>query len=301
VKDEIVEEYFLDHHHGNLLLWQKRGFLNLVAWVFRFILYGVALGGVIFCLRFWSLKQDQSGDPKYFRWMRRAACGFLPVFAASWTFLVIDWLMALDYTWFSTMWGVYLFAGAAQASMAFLIILLTLLRRQGYLSKVVSMEHYHLMGKLLLAFTIFWAYIAFSQFFLIWYANITEETKFYLTRNTEYWNAYTVAFLVIGHFFIPFAVLLIQQWKKVPVIICSVSCWILLMHFLDLRFMIIPERGPSLTNGLAMSIPGTLFCDLLAWVGVGCIFGYFLLRQLSNASLFPCRDPRLDESLNVVN
>lgn len=291
--------------HTNTNLFKKRGYMNPGAWYFRFVMIALALTGVIFTLRTWSLKSDASGDPKYFRWMRRAACGFLPVFAASWTFLVFDWLMALDYTWFSTMWGVYLFAGAALNSMAFLIILLTLLRRAGYLKEVITMEHYHLMGKLLLAFTVFWAYIAFSQFFLIWYANITEETKFYLTRNTAYWNTHAILFLVIGHFFLPFGALLMQGFKKKPTILCGVAVWTLFMHFCDIYWIIIPERGPSLTrhlgDGIQYIVPGNFWTDLLAWVAVAGIFGFFVLRALGNASLFPCRDPRLDESLNVLN
>ncbi len=299
----LVDQHFL---HDAALLFKKRGYLNEGFWWLRHVFYFVVLAGVAFLLRGWSLKQDQDGDPKWFRWMRRWSCGLLLPFATAWTFLVFDWLMGLDYAWFSTMWGVYLFAGAALNSMGFLIILLTLLRRYGYLTKVVTMEHYHLMGKLMHAFVIFWAYIAFSQFFLIWYANITEETKFFLMRNTGFWNAYSIAFLVIGHFFIPFLLLLPQQVKKMPLVISGIAGWNLLMHAFDLYWIIIPERGPSLTahlgaEGIAMTIPGAWAFDILAFVTVGGLFGYFLLRQLGSASLFPCRDPRLDESLNVVN
>ncbi len=299
----LVDQHFL---HDAALLFKKRGYLNEGFWWLRHVFYFVVLGGIAFLLRGWSLKQDKDGDPKWFRWMRRWSCGLLLFFATAWTFLVFDWLMGLDYAWFSTMWGVYLFAGAALNSMGFLVILLTLLRRAGYLKKVVTMEHYHLMGKLMHAFVIFWAYIAFSQYFLIWYANITEETKFFLMRNTGWWNYYTIAFLVIGHFFIPFVALLLRQVKKMPYVISGIAGWNLLMHAFDLYWIIIPERGPSLTahlgaDGILSTIPGAWIFDILAFVTVAGIFGYFLLRQLASASLFPCRDPRLDESLNVVN
>lgn len=148
-------------HHGNVLLYNKGGYLNQVFWVFRYFVYILALGGVIYILRRWSIKQDSSGDPIFTLRMRRWSCAFIGVFAISWTFLVVDWLMVLDYTWFSTMWGVYLFAGSAVSSMAFLVALLTYLRSRGHLKDVVTMEHYHLMGKLLHSFVIFWAYIAF--------------------------------------------------------------------------------------------------------------------------------------------
>jgi hypothetical protein len=299
----LVDKHFL---HDEALLFAKRGYLNETFFWLRQIFYFLVLTAIAFILRGWSVQLDKDGDPKWFRWMRRGSCGFLPFFATAWTFLVFDWLMALDYTWFSTMWGVYLFAGAALNSMGVLIILVTVLRKFGYLRNVVTLEHYHLMGKLMLAFVIFWAYIAFSQFFLIWYANITEETRFYLTRNTGLWNAYTIGFLVVGHFFVPFTVLLVQKVKKLPVVISCVAGWNLLMHALDLYWIIIPERGPSLTAHLGAAnivttIPGAWVFDILAFVSVAGIFGFFLLRQLSSASLFPCRDPRLDESLNVVN
>lgn len=299
----LVDKHFL---HDEALLFKKRGYLNETFWWIRQICYFVVLTGIALLLRGWSLRQDRDGNPKWFLLMRRWSCGLLLFFATAWTFLVFDWLMGLDYAWFSTMWGVYLFAGAALNSMGLLIILVTALRKAGYLKNVVTMEHYHLMGKLMLAFVIFWAYIAFSQFFLIWYANITEETKFFLMRNTGFWNGYTIAFLVIGHFFVPFAALLLQQAKKMPVVICCIAGWNLLMHFFDLYWIIIPERGPSLTAhlgeaGIAMTIPGAWVFDILAFVSVAGIFGFFLLRQLASASLYPCRDPRLDESLNVVN
>ncbi len=297
----LVDKHFLDHA---TLLFNKRGYLNEGFWWVRQIFYFVALSGIALLLRSWSIRLDHDGDPKWFRWMRRWSCGLLPFFATAWTFLVFDWLMGLDYSWFSTMWGVYLFAGAALNSMGLLVILLTALRKAGYLKDVVTLEHYHLMGKLMHAFVIFWAYIAFSQFFLIWYANITEETQFFLMRNTAFWNGYTIAFLVVGHFFLPFVVLLLRKVKLMPMVISGVAAWNLLMHAFDLYWIIAPERGPSLTahtGNIQMTIPGAWVYDILAFVTVAGIFGFFLLRQLASASLFPCRDPRLDESLNVVN
>ncbi len=287
--------------HANVGLYKKRGYLNEVFWYARYVGYFLVLGGIIYFLRSWSIKQDQTGDFRYFRWMRRGSCGFLPLFAASWTFVVVDWLMALDYTWFSTMWGVYLFAGSALNSMAILIAALTWLRSRGFLKDVVSMEHYHIMGKLMFSFVVFWAYIAFSQFFLIWYANITEETKFYLTRNTAYWNAYAIGFLVIGHFFLPFAGMLLRRVKTVPYVLTGIALWNLCMHVLDIYWIIIPERGPSLTQGKEMVIPGAIYFDILAFVAVGGLTVFLFLSRLAKASLYPCQDPRLEESLNLVN
>lgn len=301
-KPELQKYLSLKHFKDKeALLYMKRSFLDENLWLIRFVLYVVVLGGGIFLLRSISIKQDQTGDPKLFTKLRGMSCLLLLPFAVAWTFLVFDWLMALDYAWFSTMWGVYLFAGAALNSMALLILLMTFLRKAGYMTDVITKEHYHIMGKLMHAFVIFWAYIAFSQFFLIWYANITEETKFFLTRNTGFWNTYTILFLVIGHFFVPFLVLLVRYCKTTPWIICAICIWNLIMHFLDIYWIIIADRAPSLTGGELNFLPGMWVFDILAFVGVGGIFIFFLLRALGSASLFPCRDPRLDESLNLVN
>jgi hypothetical protein len=196
------------------------------------------------------------------------------------------------------MWGVYIFAGCAWASMGLTILLVTWLRSMGYLQKVVTDEHYHLMGKLLFAFTVFWAYIAFSQYFLIWYANITEETRFYLIRNTEAWR-WVSMFIVVGHFVAPFLLLLSQQRKKRPAVVAGVCIWILFMHLVDIYWNVIPERGPSL--GVGVWVDGAWFQDVAALCGVFGTMGFLYLRGLSKYSLYPWRDPRLIESVNVIN
>ena len=295
---ELKDKYF---QKESALLYAKRGYLNGQFWYIRFVIYGLVLGGSIFLLRSMSVRQDKTGEPSIFRKMRAMSCLFLLPFALAWTFLAFDWLMGLDYSWFSTMWGVYLFAGAALNSMGLLILLVSWLRGKGYLEKVVTKEHYLIKGKLMHAFVIFWAYIAFSQFFLIWYANITEETKFFLTRNTGFWNMYSIMFLVVGHFFIPFVVLLLRHHKTTAWIICSVAIWNLIMHAFDIYWIVVAERAPSLTHGEMTRIPGMWMFDALAFVAVGGIFVFCLLKVLGSASLFPCRDPRLDESLNLTN
>lgn len=296
--DELRDKEFL---HANALLYAKRAYLEPNFWLLRYVLYFVVLSGGIYMLRSTSIMQDKTGNPKLFTRMQVMSCLLLLPFAVCWTFLVFDWLMALDYSWFSTMWGVYLFAGAALNSMGVLVLTLSALRKAGYFKDTITKEHYHMMGKLMHAFVIFWAYIAFSQFFLIWYANITEETKFFLTRNTGFWNGYSIAFLVIGHFFIPFLALLIRYHKTTTWIICLVAGWNLLMHFFDIYWIVIAERAPSLTQGAVTHIKGMWVYDLLAFFGVGGIFVFFLLKALGSVSLFPCRDPRLDESLNLTN
>ena len=205
------------------------------------------------------------------------------------------------------MWGVYLFAGAALNSMAVGVIVCTWLKSHGHLKHVTGPEHFHVMGKLMFAFTTFWAYIAFSQFFLIWYANITEETSYFLIRNTGNWNTANYV-LVFGHFVIPFIVLL-QAWlKKNPKLLSVVAIYTLCMHALDHYLIIIPERGVSLGNiapevfgQIQPSIPGAFWGDILAFATIGAGFVFFLLRALGQHSLYPNRDPRILESANASN
>jgi hypothetical protein len=279
-------------------LVSKYGYLNIGFWSFRFVAYFLILWYIASSLRGYFLKQEKDGSVMHTIKAREFSCRWLLFFALTVTFAAVDWIMSLDYLWFSTMWGVYHFAGCAWSSMAVMILVVTYLRSLGYLQKVVSEEHYHLMGKLLFAFTVFWAYIAFSQYFLIWYANIPEETRFYLVRNTEGWRDVSV-FIVIGHFVAPFLALLSQPRKKKPTAICAVAVWVLLMHFVDIYWNIIPERGPSL--GVGVIVPGAWVGDVLALIGVLGTLGYLYFRSLGKYSLYAYRDPRLLESANVRN
>ncbi|MBD28176.1 MAG: hypothetical protein CMO38_02885 [Verrucomicrobiaceae bacterium] len=289
------------------LLKNKAPYLTMGFFYFRFFAYAVSLSGIAWLMRRWSVGQDKTGDIRPTFWARRASAGFVPVFAVCSTFMAFDLLMGLDWTWFSTMWGVYIFAGSALSSMAVMILTITFLRSRGYMKKVVTLEHYHIMGKFMFAFTVFWAYISFSQFFLYWYANVTEETKFYIIRNTEGWH-YLSIFLVFGHFVMPFAFLLRQKAKKDMRQICGAACWVLLVHFIDIYWIIMPERGPSITQylelypaGAQITIPYGIIFDIFAFVSVGSIMLWAYLRSMGNYSIYPSRDPRLLESARLVN
>lgn len=293
-------------HDG--MLAAKYWYLSKEFWHARFVIYFAALGLVIWRLRALSIAQDTCPSPgveRLFKARSMSSWG-TAIFGVTLTFIAVDWVMGLDYTWFSTMWGVYVFAGSALNSMVVILVISILLRKAGFLSNVVTKEHDHLMGKLILAFTIFWAYISFSQFFLYWYANITEETRYFILRNTENWNLLSYI-LVFGHFAAPFLLLLRSDVKKNHNFMLVMAGFLLLMHFLDVYHMIIPERGPSVGNILRHEPElwsGGVFSywgDLLAFIIVGCGFVFFLLRNITSAALYPHRDPRILESANVQN
>src|SRR5437762_3947177 len=239
----------------------KRAYLNWNFFLGRAVLFFAFFIFASLSLRRLSVRQDNDGNPRFTIWMRKVAFISLPMFALCLSFGAFDWLMSLNYHWFSTMFGVYIFAGAAGSSMSLLVLVITGLRQAGYLREVVTLEHYHIMGKWMLAFCVFWAYIGFSQYMLYWYANIPEETEYYLVRNTESWWPLSLL-LVFGRFFVPFAILLLRSIKKHPHQLCWVAGWMLLMQALDIYIIVLPSLHGT---GVRLSI-----WDLLCPIAIGC-------------------------------
>jgi hypothetical protein len=278
----------------SVVLQEKSAYLNQpffwIRTVFYFVFFWVS-GGL---LRKFSIAQDKDGAARYTVLNRRVTFSSALLFAVCLTFAAVDWLMGLDYAWFSTMWGVYIFAGTALSSMCVLVLITTALRAAGYLKGVVTIEHYHIMGKLMLSFTIFWAYIGFSQYMLIWYSNIPEETIYFLRRNTGSWW-YGSQFMVIGHFFVPFLFLLLNRSKTTPWMLCGMAVWILLMHMLDMYIIVMPALHPA-----GFSLNSVVF-DVFSFLAVGCTLAAVFIKRLGESSLFPVRDPRLTLSINLKN
>jgi hypothetical protein len=270
----------------------KHAYLNYPFFLVRAVFYFAFFIISALLLRKYSVRQDKDGNPQFTVKMRKVAFASLPLFGLTLTFGAFDWLMSLNYHWFSTMWGPYIFAGAAGSSMSLLVLVITALRKAGYLKEVVTLEHYHIMGKWMLAFCVFWAYIGFSQYMLIWYANLPEETEYFILRNTESWWLLST-FLVIGRFFVPFAILLLRSIKKRPHQLCYMAGWIVFMQLLDMYIVILPALHGT---GVHLSI-----LDFLPLVGIGATLGFFYLRIIGKTSLFPIRDPRLIESLRLTN
>ncbi|MEO6846371.1 MAG: hypothetical protein ABI443_03330 [Chthoniobacterales bacterium] len=291
VKDELWK-WMAMHHGQDSILDEKHAYLNPTFFWIRCVCYFAFFITAAYFFHRNSVAQDRDGLAKHTVYARRFTFAGLPFFAVFLTFAAIDWLMGLDFHWVSTMWGVYIFAGTALSSMCVLVLIITALRSAGYLKDVITLEHYHFMGKWMLAFTVFWAYIGFDQYMLIWYANIPEETIYFLRRNTETW-CYLNWILVIGHFFIPFVFLLQQPLKARPRLLCIVAVWILLLHMLDLYIVVLPVIHRT---GVSVQV-----LDILSLVAIGFTLAAVYLKRLGNTSLFPIRDPRLTKSLNIKN
>jgi len=270
----------------------KSGFLNEGFWFVRALFYFVVWSALATFLSGQSQKQDETGEERISARLRGVAPVGIVLFALTSTFATIDWMMSLEPEWYSTMIGVYFFAGSVVGILSFTVLLIHLAYAQGALRGVVTIEHLHDLGKLLFGFTIFWTYIAFSQYFLIWYANIPEETIYYMKRQVGSWQSAGML-LAVGHFLIPFFFLMPRAVKRTPTLLALGSVWLLLMHFLDLHWCVMPvlhHEGVRFgaTDVAALAAVGGIFLAALGWVS-------------SRRALVPLRDPRLPESLSFEN
>jgi len=270
-----------------LLRW-KQPYLNTGFFAVRALVY-FAVWSVL-ALYFWrgSRAQDRTGDPEVTRRLQRMAGPGLVLFAVTSTFASIDWLMSLTPHWYSTMFGVYFFSGSLVGAFALLAILIAAMQRAGLLRRVVTVGHFHDLGKLLFAMTCFWSYIAFSQYFLIWYANIPEELTWYAARMHGSWKTASQV-LAVGHFALPFLFLLPDRIKRRPATLVAGAAWMLAMHYLDLFWVVMPGHRPG---GFSMTL-----ADAAALLAVGGLFFAALGWLLRRGALVPYRDPRLLESL----
>lgn len=270
------------------LLAHKRAYLNVPFFLARTVLYFATWCGLALWFGLLSRRQDRSGEHQLSRRMRRASAPALILFAITVTFASFDWLMSLNPHWYSTIFGVYFFAGCLVGIFAFMSLVAIAQGRAGLLVDVVTVEHRHQIGQLLFAFVAFWAYIAFSQYFLIWYGNIPEETGFFAERLSGSWRPASVA-LAVGHFVVPFFFLLPRAVKRSTVALAAGALWLLAMHMLDLYWLVMPNLHHG---GMAPDLLD--FTTLLGAAGLFlAAYGWSSRRQ----ALVPLGDPRLRESL----
>jgi hypothetical protein len=287
--------YEWSHHdvveHDALLRW-KAPYLNVPFFLIRAALYFGVWSFLAILYYRGSRGQDASGDPAVSARLRRLAGPAIIVMALTSSFASIDWIMSLTPHWYSTIFGVYFFAGSFVGFIALLSVVAVAMRRAGLLETVISPEHLHDVGKFLFAFTAFWAYIAFSQFFLMWYANMPEETIWYKARIEGSWMKVSL-FLIAGHFVAPFFYLMGRDVKRNGATLAIGGTWLLVMHFVDIYWQVMPTLHrdglrPSLLDAAAFLAVGGCFVAAASW----------LMRR--NA-LVPLRDPRLAESLAFEN
>jgi hypothetical protein len=252
-------------------------------------------------LRKASFSQDGDGDLKWTYTNRVTAAMGLPLGALTLTFAAIYWVKSLEYHWFSTMYGVWFFANCARGALSIGVIIMVWLWNRGDYKGILNTNHFHSIGMLMLAFTVFWAYVTFSQYFLIWNANVPEETFWYNLRevnhdgSTNQWW-YVGLVILFGHFLVPFLALLSYRFKVTKPIIRRIAYWILAIILIDIAYNIMPVMKDSHGDSLPF-LSLNLVWVLTSVVGVGgvCVWAY--LRSFPTAKLIPIRDPRIGESL----
>jgi len=270
------------------LLSHKAKYLNQAFFSVRAVFYFLALIVVAWTLFGWSTKQDESGAVDLTRRQRRLGTGALPFMALVFTFAGVDWLMTLNPLWYSTIFGVYYFAGSFVSVFSTLAIVTYRARGKDLFGDFVSVEHTHNIGKLMLSFTAFWGYIAFSQFMLIWIANLPEEIPFFMVRFKPAWVPLGVI-LIFGQFFIPFGALLSRSLKRDPRKLSVVALFILAVHYVDIYWLIVPTLSP---DSVAFH-----WTNLTAFLGIGLLAIAFVVWRLRGRFPIPVKDPYLVDSL----
>src|SRR6266566_1322332 len=226
-------------------------------------------------LRYWSLQQDQTGAALPTYRMRFLSGIGIFLFALTLTIAAVMWMKALQHEWFSTMYGVYYFAGSVWVTLATAYVITMILDRQGVLTDVLHEHQYYFLGSLLFAFTVFYAYVTFAQYFIIWNGNMPEETFWYVLREKGTWW-YIGLVIIFGHFFLPFLGLLRIDVKSVFSYMVPLCAWTWLMHYIDLSFNIMPVLHP---NGF-----------VLHWMDIGCwlfMAGLMSWRFLAEYAKYP--------------
>lgn len=271
------------------LIHHKAGYLNPTAFVIRIVLFIGVWSIFAYLFHGKSVSQDKDKSLDTTKTLAKLSGGFILFFALSWCLMSFDLLMSLSPHWFSTMFGVYAFAGAFQTSLASYLLVIAILKKNGFYGDAVNENHFHDIAKFLLGMTTFWAYVGFSQFMLIWYANIPEETFFYEMRMTGGWG-YTTLALPFVKFIIPFLLLLNRPNKRNLDFLWKLAVWILVVQTFELFWLVFPANFETFSFlHLALAFGGT--------IGTLGLFGLFVFKKLEKHSLVAVGDPRLPECL----
>ncbi|HEV8607705.1 MAG TPA: hypothetical protein VGQ99_20385 [Tepidisphaeraceae bacterium] len=265
-------------------------YLTSPFFILRTIFYFALWIGLAFILNHWSNREDRAADPNLVRRFRLLSSGGLLIYCLTMTFAAIDWVMSLDPHWYSTIFGLLFIVGQALGSLALMTALLALVSTRPPLSSIVTADHFHDLGNLLLAFTMLWAYMQFSQFLIIWSGNIAEETPFYIYRTQRGWQVVGLL-LIVFHFFIPFILLLNRRTKRTPRILAYVGLAIVAMRLVDLFWTIVPHHAQGHRRDVPYAIMHWL--DIAAVIGIGGIWIWWFIFQLRRTALVPVNDPRL--------
>ena len=269
------------------VLKHKQTYLNVPFFLIRAAVYFGVWILISVLLNRWSAEEDRGNRSVHSRMAAISGPG-LVFWGFSITFMAVDWVLSLDPHWFSTMFGMLFMAGQGLSAMAFLITLMVLFSFREPMSRVLTPRHLHDLGKLLLALVMVWAYFSFSQFLIIWAGNLPDEIPWYLERLRGGWQFVGLG-LVVGHFALPFALLLSRDLKRNFKLLASIAIFILFMRLVDIYWLVAPD---FLKGSFGLS-----WMDITAPAGLICIWLAYFLFQLEKRPLLPLGDPHLGEAL----
>jgi hypothetical protein len=231
----------------------------------------------------WSREQDATHDVGPMMRLRKLSGPGVIIYALTVTFTYVDWVMSLEPDWFSTIFPILICIGQMLSGLSLIIVLLAWIGPRSSLSTVLSKEAFHHLGNLVLAFTMLWAYMAFSQLLIIWSGDLPHEISWYLHRTAHGW-VWVVAFLVLFHFFGPFFLLLSRQVKKARLALATIAGVMFVAHIIDVWWMIEPSFYPEQIH--------LSWQNFTALFGVGGVWFFFFARNLESKALVPINDPR---------
>ena len=318
----------------------KSAYLNPTFFYIRIALYFVIWCSTATFYAYRSKQQDLTGDPATTKLLEKLGAPLVVLMGFSLTGFAFDWVMSLNPHWFSTMFGVYFFAGGMLSMYCCLVLFSLTLEKRGLIGPILTKEHFHDLGKWMFAFTFFWGYVTFAQYMLIWYANLPEETQFFLPRQLGPWAPLTLVLLFV-HLVIPFPGLLSRHVKRKNSIIAFWAVWQLCACALDVYWMVVPaqwiqrvpevvkapgEAAKPLAEVLSRLVasnhdiyhinpayqdfmkdvafpfePQSVIVSVLCFVGIAGLFVFSTMMALRGAPLVPMKDPRLPESLAFEN
>ncbi|MCS7471492.1 hypothetical protein NZK35_33000 [Stieleria sp. ICT_E10.1] len=293
---------FASKLHLDEKMWEtKKLFLNAPFFVLRALVYFGIWGAL--AVYYWrgSVNQDETGERAATDRMQYWSGPAVMAFSLSLSFAAFDWGMSLAPMWFSTMFGVYIFAGGILAAHCVITLLTYLLQRAGALKEEVTPEHYHDLGKYIFGFIVFWTYISFSQYMLIWYGNIPEETEWFYSRQDGGFGYLSIG-LIFFHWLIPFFGTMSRHVRRRPGVMAFWAAYILVVHFIDIYWIVMPEARVVETHTVpSFGGPLGILASLLCVVGMSTLVIGLVLRVAGGNRVVPVRDPRLRESIIFEN
>ncbi len=280
------------------LLQHKSAYLNTPFFLGRTAIYFLVWMTLALLLNRWSAQQDANPaeGAGYIRRMQYLSGGGLLLYGLTATFASVDWVMSLEPHWFSTIYGLMFIVGQGLTTLCLAVLVLRQLAKAEPLASIVRASHFHDLGNLMLAFVVLWAYLAYSQYLIIWSGNLPEENVWYLRRTGGGWQ--TLAILLIAfHFAVPFMLLLSRKLKKQPQALGRLAVALIVMRLLDLMWLVNPAFAHGGADGEIAAHFSVHWMDFAAAIGIGGIWLWAFARQLGKRPLLPQGDPRLAETL----